>query len=175
MKYILSAIAVLLVTIVAAQTPGTIVVRDGNGNPQTYNVNVDASGHFDGMYASTALNAQTTGRSVTITTGLTYQQVLATISAPSLRQSLTIQNNQISGTDVCYLLFGDANIKSQVTPGTTTTSTNLTINAATVAAGGASLILNPGQTYTRFYPLVPNDAFYVTCSTTGDSVYVDTQ
>lgn len=115
--------------------------------------------------------ATTTNFAVTITTGLTYQQLLP---AGQNRRSLTIQNNQISGTDICYITFGQ-NITGQVTAGVSNTSTNFTINGNTVPAGGASLILNPGQSYTRFYPYIPSDVIYVTCSTTGDSVYVDIQ
>ena len=115
--------------------------------------------------------ATTNNYSVTITTGLTYQLLLP---AGQNRRSLTIENNQISGTDVCYLIFGQ-NITSQITPGVTLTSTNLTIQSNTVTAGAASLILNPGQAYTRFYPYIPSDPIYVACSTMGDSLYVDIQ
>ncbi len=115
--------------------------------------------------------ATTNNFAVIITTGLTYQQLLP---AGQNRRSLTIQNNQISGTDVCYFIFGQ-NITSQITPGVTLTSTNLTIQGNTITAGAASMVLNPGQPYTRFYPYIPSDPMYVTCSTTGDSVYVDIQ
>lgn len=110
--------------------------------------------------------------SVKITTGLTYQLVLASlIGTSTVRQSLTIQNNQSAGTDVCFLIIGT----TQVTPATTTTSTNITIAGNTVTAGQASIVLSPGQAYTRYFPYVPSDAIFGTCTTTADSLYIDTQ
>jgi hypothetical protein len=115
---------------------------------------------------------QTLNGSVKITTGLTYQLVLAALPGTStVRHSLTIQNNQASGTDVCYLIVGT----TQVTAGTTATSTNVTIAGATITAAQASIVLSPGQAYTRYFPYVPADAIYGTCTTSGDSLYVDTQ
>lgn len=115
---------------------------------------------------------QTVNGSVKITTGLTYQLVLAALPGTStVRQSLTIENNQASGTDVCYLIIGT----TQVTAGTTTTSTNITIAGQTVTAAQASIVLSPGGSYTRYFPYVPSDAIYATCTTTADSLYIDTQ
>jgi hypothetical protein len=121
-------------------------------------------------------NISTLNLSTLITTGGTYQQLLPSIltSPVSFRRSLTIKNNQISGTDVCFLLFG-SNIVVQVTAGVTTVSTNLTVNGVTMSAAAASYTLNPGEPYPRYFPYIPGDLFFVTCSTTGDSVYADIQ
>lgn len=114
-------------------------------------------------------NAATTNGSVSVTTGNTYQTLLAAVVYPTVRRSLTIQNNNT--TDNCLLIVGT----NQVTSGTTTTSSNLTIAGNTLAASKASILLSPGQSYTRYFPYIPNDTIYATCATTGDSIYVDTQ
>ena len=119
------------------------------------------------------LNAPTTNGSVSITTGLTYQTLLA--AAPTRadgrpsRNSLTIQNNNAS--DACYLVIGT----NQITAGTTTTSSTITIGGSSITAAKASIVLSAGQSYQRYFPYVPGDAIYATCATTGDSLYVDTQ
>lgn len=114
----------------------------------------------------------TTNGSVKIATGLTYQQVLPTlIGTSTVRQSLTIENNQATGSDLCYLIVGT----NQIVAGTTTTSSNITIGGNTVTAAQASITLTPGGSYTRYWPFVPSDAIYATCATTGDSIYADTQ
>lgn len=111
-----------------------------------------------------------TNSSVVVTTGLTYQTVL---TGASNRKSLTIQNNAASGTDVCYLLFG-SNVT--VVPATTTTgSTSIISGSASVTAAQASIVLTPGQSYTRYFPAVPSDTIYGTCTNSGDSIYVDVQ
>lgn len=126
------------------------------------------------------IQAPTTNFSVSITTGLTYQLVLAAQTIvepppPSARHSLTIQNNQASGSDLCYVIVANAALAAQITPGSTTTSSGLTVNGASIAAGKASIVLSVGQSYTRYFPYVPSDAVYATCATTADSLYVDTQ
>lgn len=119
-------------------------------------------------------DAATTNGSVKITTGLTYQTMLAALgSPPAIRRSLTIQNNQASGTDVCYLIIGAS--AATVIPGTTTTSSNVTVAGQTITAAQASIVLSPGQAFTRYFPYVPSDIIYGTCATTGESLYVDTQ
>lgn len=115
----------------------------------------------------------TLNNSVTVTTGNTFQLILAAAGpgTSNVRQSLTIQNN--NSTDACYLIVGQA---TQVTSGSTTTSTNLTINGATVTAAQASIYLvGKGGWYTRYWPYVPSDPIYATCASTGDSLYVDIQ
>jgi hypothetical protein len=112
--------------------------------------------------------------SVTITTGLTYQLLLAGVPVDSLaRRSLTIQNNQTSGTDYCYLLFG---VNVAVTPGTTTTaSTGIIAASPSLTAAQASIVLSPATPVTRYYPHIPSDPLYITCTTTGDSVHASIQ
>jgi hypothetical protein len=117
--------------------------------------------------------AASTNGSTKITAGLTYQQLLPILAAPpALRRSITIQNNQTSGTDVCYIIFGS---NLAITAGTTTTSSSFTINGISVTAAQASIALAPQASWTRYFPEIPSDAIYGTCTTTGDSIYVDTQ
>jgi hypothetical protein len=80
-------------------------------------------------------------------------------------------NNQATGTDSCYLIIGT----NQIVPGSTAVASNITIGGNTITAGQASIVLAPGISYTRYYPYVPSDAIYGTCTTTADSIYVDTQ
>lgn len=94
--------------------------------------------------------------SVTITTGNTFQTVLAALTAVSFpgrpsRRSLTIQNNNTT-TDNCWIFIGSG-----------------TASAAT------SILLQPGQAYTRYWPYVPSDAIQGTCASNSDTLYVDTQ
>jgi hypothetical protein len=114
--------------------------------------------------------APTNNASIVIAAPLTYQLLLPA----GTRRSLTIQNNQALGTDVCYIIFGQ-NITSQIVPGTTQITDNLVINGNMIPAGGASAILNPGQPYTRFFPLTQSDPIFIACSTMGDNVYADYQ
>ena len=100
-----------------------------------------------------AVNAPTTNGSVTITTGGTFQQALAAVSIPpAIRRSLTIENNNTNG-DNCWVFLG----------------------ATASATEGTAVLLGQGGAYTRYYPYVPSDAIQVTCATTSDTVYVDTQ
>jgi hypothetical protein len=125
--------------------------------------------------------------SAKITTGLTYQTLLSSIqgatpnsgasgaaglSQTTQRQSLTIENNNVSGTDTCYIIIGST---WGVVPGTTTTSSTSTFAGGTVTAAQASITLAVGASYTRYWPYVPPDAVYGTCTTNGDSIYVDTE
>lgn len=107
--------------------------------------------------------------SAKITTGNTLQ----TIVAAGSRRSITMQNNQTT-TDNCFIIFG-ANITTQVTPGTTTLSSTVTINGTSMTVQQAAILLTPGLPYQRYYPFVPSDAIYGTCATAGDSIYVDIQ
>jgi hypothetical protein len=94
--------------------------------------------------------AQSTNGSVTITTGGTFQTVLAAITQNNQRRSLTVENNNTS--DNCWLFIGSGS-----------------------ATKATSILLLPGGSYTRYYPYVPSDALQATCATTGDSIYVDFQ
>jgi hypothetical protein len=111
----------------------------------------------------------TTNSSVKVATGLTYQTIL---TASRTRHSLTIQNNNVGGTDTCYILFGTG---LAITSGSTTTSSNITVAGATVTAAQASIILAVGASYTRYFPDIPPEAIFGTCTTTADSIYVDVQ
>lgn len=97
------------------------------------------------------VNAPTTNRSVTIGTGGTFQTIL---TASTSRLSLTIQNNNSisTGTEYCYVYVGS---------GTATTAN--------------SIILAPGGSYQRYFPFIPSDIIQATCTTTSDTLYIDTQ
>jgi hypothetical protein len=94
--------------------------------------------------------AQTVNSSVVITTGSTFQTILAAITQTNQRRSLTISNN--NATDSCWLFIGSGS-----------------------ATKATSILLLPGGSYTRYSPYIPSDAIQATCSTTSDSVYVDVQ
>lgn len=98
-----------------------------------------------------AINRSTLNSSATITTGNTFQTILAVISGTSTqRQSLTIQNN--NAVDSCWLFIG-----------------------AGSATKATSMLLLAGGSYTRYWPYVPSDAIQATCATTADTLYVDIQ
>lgn len=92
-------------------------------------------------------NLATTNASATIVAGNAFQTVLA---ASTARNSLTIENNNT--TDSCWVFIGSGS-----------------------AAKGTSILLLPGGSYTRYFPFVPSDAIQATCTTTADTLYVDTQ
>jgi hypothetical protein len=96
-------------------------------------------------------NTPTTNRAVAITTGGTFQIV---VPASTSKLSVTIQNNNSisTGTEYCYVYVGS---------GTATTSN--------------SIILAPGGSYQRYFPFLPSDDIQATCTTTNDTIYVDTQ
>lgn len=98
------------------------------------------------------INAPTIDASASIAAGNTFQIVLAAVGAPpAIRRSLTIQNNNVNG-DSCWIYpHGDSATKAK------------------------SILLLPGGSYTRYYPYVPSDAVQATCTTTADTLYVDTQ
>lgn len=100
------------------------------------------------------INRSTLNSSVVITTGATFQPVLASIigtttAITTQRQSLTIQNNN-TNTDNCWIFIGSG-----------------------TATAAKSIILAPGQAYTRYWPFVPSDAIQATCTTANDTLYVD--
>jgi hypothetical protein len=95
-------------------------------------------------------NAPTIPGSVVIS-GSAFQEVLPAVGEPpAMRRSLTIQNNNT--LDNCWLFLG---------PTSAATKSN-------------SMLLTPGQGYTRFYPYVPGDAIQAACAS-GDTLYIDTQ
>lgn len=97
-----------------------------------------------------SINAQTTNGSTTITTGNTFQTVLAALVPPALRRSLTVENN--NATDSCWIYVGSGS-----------------------ATKAAAILLTAGGSYTRYYPYVPSDAIQATCATSNDTLYIDTQ
>lgn len=103
-------------------------------------------------------------KSVSITTGNTYQQIEGSNQS---RRVVEIENN--NAADNCYL-----DITGTVAVGNTT-ATNITVNGATITSQKASVLLLPGGSYTRYYPYVPLGAIVVTCANTGDSVYADVE
>lgn len=102
---------------------------------------------------------------IKITAGLTFQ-VLGPLGES--RQSLTIQNNN-DPTDNCYMIIGGPWQAGD------TTTTARTINGVSMTARQASILLQPGGSYSRYYPYVPSDQLLVTCASPGDSVYADLQ
>lgn len=98
-----------------------------------------------------ASNRSTLNSSATITAGNTFQTVLAAQTSITQRQSLTIQNNNTS-SDNCWVFVGSG-----------------------TASEAKSILLQPGQSYTRYWPIVPNDAIQATCASTSDTIYVDNQ
>ena len=110
--------------------------------------------------AGAATNLPTINRSVTITTGSTFQTVLTALAAPPTvtRRSLTIQNNNT--TDNCWLTFGKIGT-SLITTGN--------------AAKGSSILLLAGGSLTRYWPYVQSDEIEATCASNSDTIYIDTQ
>jgi hypothetical protein len=96
------------------------------------------------------VNRSTVNTAVVITTGNTFQTILAARGSTTQRQAITIENNNAS--DSCWLFIGS---------GTATKAT--------------SILLLPGGSYTRYWPFVPSDAFQATCTTTNDTMYLDNQ
>lgn len=94
----------------------------------------------------------TVNGSVVITVGNTFQTVLAAPTGGSRRLSLSLVNN--NSTDSCWIVIGGV------------------LGSATK---GIAILLLPGGSYTRYYPYVPADAIHGTCTTTSDTLYVDTQ
>ena len=132
-----------------------------------------AAALFALLFVSTAdaqsVTAVTSASPVLITTGLTYQQVLPSVTLNN-RRSITIQNNNAS--DNCELII--VGVGSPWLVGDTTASSR-SVNGVSLTALKASIVLQPGQSYTRYFPYIPSDQFLATCTTTGDSLYVDTQ
>lgn len=106
-------------------------------------------GSSGALAQSRPMSLNTLNSSATITAGNTFQTVLA---AKANRQSLTIQNNNTT-TDNCWVFLG----------------------ATASATKGTSILLQPGQAYTRYFPYVPSDVIAATCATTNNTLYVDTQ
>lgn len=96
----------------------------------------------------------TNKRSAIIATGNTFQTIMSAMGDNESRNSLTIQNNNTTSTDNCWIVVGGA------------------LGSATK---GTAILLTPGQAYTRYYPFVPSDAIHATCVTSTNTIYADTQ
>lgn len=103
-------------------------------------------------------------RSISVTTGNTYQAIAAVNQS---RRMIQIQNNN-TNTDNCFI-----NDDGLVAAGNTTATSVTTANGA-ITAAKASILLQPGQAYTRYYPYVPSGPIVGTCASNGDSLYVGT-
>lgn len=101
-------------------------------------------------------------RSISVTTGNTYQTIAGVNQS---RRMIQIQNNN-TNTDNCFI-----NDDGLVAAGSTTATSVTTANGA-VTAAKASILLQPGQAYTRYYPYVPSGPIVGTCASNGDSLYV---
>jgi hypothetical protein len=111
----------------------------------------------------------TANMSIKITTGGTFQQV-----APLKQsmQSLTIQNNNpMAGAEMCYLDVSGAIPLGALLGGTA----NGVGSPAPATWQGATILLPPGASYTRYYPYIPQGPIVATCTTTNDTLYVDWQ
>lgn len=125
----------------------------------------------DQTNAGMAVNRSTVKQAVKITTGNTFQQILASnYGTTTQRQALTIENNNTNG-DNCFIIA----VTGQEISAGSTTSTTVTINGVALTAAQAAILLTEGGSYQRYWPYVPSDAIWGTCSGTGDSIYVDTQ
>ena len=112
---------------------------------------IAAAALWAGPAAAQIIDTPTINGSVTITSGGTFQQLLAALGVPpAVRRSLTIENNNATGN--CYVFVG-----------------------ATTASTPIAMLLLPGGSYQRYYPYVPSDPIQGTCATTGAALYVDTQ
>jgi hypothetical protein len=105
-------------------------------------------------FAEPPKTGPTNKRSAVITTGNTFQTIMAAMGDNESRNSLTIQNNNTTSTDNCWIVVGG------------------TLGSATK---GTAILLIPGASYTRYYPFVPSDAIHATCVTSANTIYADTQ
>lgn len=121
-----------------------------------------ASALLSGGPARAQSALSTANKSISVATGNTYQAIT---TADNTRRMLQIQNNNTS-TDNCWV-----NDDGTVAAGDTT-ATSKTVNGATITAAKASILLQPGEAYTRYYPYVPDAAIVGTCASSGDSLYV---
>src|SRR6516225_1950238 len=111
--------------------------------------------------------AQTFNRSVSITTGSTFQQLVPSGIAIN---SVTIQNNNTTTTENCWI-----DVSGLVAAGNTLGTTVTSLNGSTTAAK-ASILLTSSSSYSRFTGhLLSSQGITGTCTSSGDSIYVDTQ
>jgi hypothetical protein len=116
--------------------------------------------------AQQASQLASTNQSILITTANTYQAI--TVTNQPMR-SLTIQNNNTTA-DNCFI-----GITGLVAAGMTTTTPVTPPNLPATTAIRASILLQPGQSYSRYWPHIPLGPIVGTCAVAGDSIYVDWQ
>ena len=97
----------------------------------------------------------TTNASKTVSVGGTFQTLLV---AGLIKKSITIVNNNATSSEVCYIAFGTG-----ITAGNATTAESIPL-----AANGVGV-------YTRYAPFTPADEIEFTCTSNGDTIYVDYQ
>lgn len=122
------------------------------------------------LLLSNAALGQTTqfasgNNSISITTGNTFQLIAP---ARQSMRSLTVQNN--NSADNCWI-----DVTGAVATGAALSSNITTAGGATITAQKGSILLGPGQSYSRYYPYLPLGPINGTCATAGDSIYVDWQ
>lgn len=100
-----------------------------------------------------------------IATGNTYQTLAP---ATGSRRTLEVENN--NATDNCLI-----DVTGTVPVGATTSTSVTTADNVSLTAAKASILLIPGGSYTRYYPSTPLGPIVGTCTTSGDSIYVDAQ
>jgi hypothetical protein len=104
-------------------------------------------------FSGAITNRSTLNGSVVIATGNTFQIVLASnFGTTTQRQQLTVNNNNFTVPDNCWIFLGSG-----------------------TATKAASIMLVPGASYRREWPFVPSDTIQATCTTTSDTLYIDTQ
>lgn len=107
------------------------------------------------LICATGALAQTVGQTSnsSVIIGLTstyFRVILSAVTGLDQRRSLTIQNNNING-DRCW------------------------ISTEVSATSARSILLFPGGSYERYWPMIPSDAIRATCDTSPDSLYIDVQ
>ncbi len=124
------------------------------GPSQAQNVNLNCyTGPSAPQWVPCSPNLKTKNAAVTIALGNTFQSVFSAVtSGTTTTHSITIQNNNTNG-DNCWLFIGE--------------------NAS--ATKGTSILLGPGGSYQRYFPYLPSDNISATCTTTSDTMYVDSQ
>jgi hypothetical protein len=87
---------------------------------------------------------------VTIVTGNTFQQVLASITTD--RRLLRITNNNTNG-DTCWVFVGTGHASKEK----------------------SDKVLTPGDEYERYWPFAPSDEVQATCASSSDTLRVEYQ
>lgn len=113
-----------------------------------------------------------TNMSLSLSTASMYQVISPNASSPLgvQRAALTIQNNNTTGN--CWVEDSGL-VPSGATTGTVVTLTQP--SSHTTTAGAASILLNPGGSYQRYSPLIPNGTIVGACDTAGNSLFVEQQ